>query len=128
MVGRCRVVFRVVIGLAAALLSACAMGADGGQQNAAGMSAYGPYLAARYAQGQGDPVAASRFYAQALRLDPHDPVLATPGFMAALQAGDDAEADRLAGDVAGNGLAQLVRADQALLAGDDGRAASLFAA
>lgn len=118
---------RSVPALSALLLSACAMGAGDPANGAVQNRAYGAYLAAHYAGAQHDPAAASRYYALALRADPGNPALSAAGFMAALQAGDD-RAARLAPDVAGNSLAELLHGNQAVLDADYGQAAQIFAA
>jgi tetratricopeptide (TPR) repeat protein len=50
-------------------------------------SAYGNYLAARYASGQNDVYAAADYYAAALSKEPQNPLLQKQAFLSALMAG-----------------------------------------
>src|ERR1700739_2710896 len=77
------------------LLSACAAGPGGVAGDPPGDRAYGAFLSARYAEAQHDPMLASQYYAQALRLEPGNPQLIDEGFLAALLAGSP-EAEALA--------------------------------
>ena len=116
---------RFLIG-ACVLLSACAMGSSV-QANPNVNSAYGAYLAARFADATGDPAAASQFYGVALRRDPNNLALVQPAFMAALLSGNKL-ALTLAPDMAGNSLAALLAGDAALQAGRYAKAAQIYAA
>ncbi len=94
--------------------------------NAAGAS-YGAFLAARYADAQQEPAAASRFYQQALQTDPHNQNLLNEGFLAALLAGS-ASAQHLAARLSGSALAVMLLGNQAAMHGDYAGAAQHFAA
>jgi len=89
-------------------------------------NAYGAFLAARYADSQNDPAAATGFYAVALRADPGNRALVAEGFLAALLAGSK-QADRLAAQVPDNALAEMLRGNQAALDGDFGQAEAAYA-
>jgi tetratricopeptide (TPR) repeat protein len=90
-------------------------------------NAYGAFLAARYADSQNDPAAATGFYAAALRADPGNRVLVAEGFLAALLAGSP-QAGALAEQVPDNALAEMLRGNQAALDGDFGQAAAAYGA
>ncbi len=111
------------------LLSACAVGGPGGAQAQTPVTgtAYGDYLAARYADAQNDPQIAAPYYAKALRADPHNPNFIANGFMAALLAGSPL-AEVLAPRISGNALAAMTQGNAAAMAGDDAQAARFFAA
>jgi len=97
------------------VLSACAA-ANPASSNTAS-AAYGPFLAARYADAQQDSATATHFYALALQADPGNQSLINEGFIAALLAGSP-KAPALAREVSGNALAVMLLGNQAALAGD----------
>jgi Flp pilus assembly protein TadD len=88
--------------------------------------AYGAFLSARYAEAQHDPVLASEYYTQALRLEPGNRQLIDEGFLAALLAGSS-QAETLASKVPANALAYMLRGNQAALDGDYGAASRIYA-
>lgn len=109
------------------LLSACAAaGPSGAADHPAPETAYGAFLAARYAEAQNDPGAAAQFYARALQADPGNQQVASEGFLAALLAGSG-EARTLAASVPDNGLAAMLEGNQAALKGDFSSAARHYA-
>jgi tetratricopeptide (TPR) repeat protein len=109
-----------------ALLSACAGAVPSGAADyPAASGAYGAFLAARYADSQNDPAAATRYYTQALRADPANPALLSEGFLAALLAGSP-RAQTLAVQVPGNALATMLLGNQAALQGNFGQAIQQF--
>lgn len=114
-------------GLQAALLAgavAAAVGAgaaDSGENEAKLSSAFGAYLAGRFAVQSRDLGVAAVEFERALRDDPGIPELSNQAFLAALLSGE-ALASRLAAGLPDNPLAQLVLADQ------DGKAGRWLAA
>jgi len=106
------------------LLSSCAAAGAG---TAPGHDAYGPFLAARYADAMGDPAAATDYYMQALKYAPHNPNLIGEGFLAALLAGSP-QAAALAPDVPGNALSAMLEGNLAAAAGRYGEAEQDFGA
>jgi tetratricopeptide (TPR) repeat protein len=102
------------------LLSACA--AAPGSAPAGAGAAYGPFLAARYADAQQDPAAAIHYYDQALVDDPNNQALISEDFIAAVISGN-AQAPRLAREVPGNAIATMLLGNQAAIDGDYGQAA-----
>jgi Flp pilus assembly protein TadD len=104
-------------------LSACAAGPGGGHV----APGYGAFLAARYAVGQGDAVAATNYYGVALGSGARAPSLASEAFLAAIMA-DSPQAAVLAGQVPGNPLAMLVQGNAAAQAGRFDEAAQDFGA
>jgi tetratricopeptide (TPR) repeat protein len=110
------------------MLSACATaGPSGAADYDKRGDAYGAFLAARYADAQNDPAAATTFYMQALRADPNNQALIAEGFLAALMAGSP-QAQVLATQVPSNTLAALLRGNQAALNGDFAQAGLIFGA
>jgi tetratricopeptide (TPR) repeat protein len=108
------------------MLSACAAtGPAGAGGVTPGANPYGAFLAARYADANGDPAVASEYYTEALRDDPENPQFIAEGFLAALLAGDPRAAS-LAAKVQGNPLAILLLGDQAAIGGNYAQAASIF--
>jgi len=105
------------------VLSACAAANPGSASDSA--AAYGPFLAARYADSQQDSAAATRYYALALQADPGNQSLIDEGFIAALLAGSP-RAPVLARQVAGNALAVMLIGNQDALNGDYAGAAKQF--
>ncbi|HTJ90790.1 MAG TPA: tetratricopeptide repeat protein [Acidocella sp.] len=108
------------------VLSACAAGPGGVAGDPPSDRAYGDFLSARYAEAQHDPVRASQYYMQALRLEPGNAQLIDEGFLAALLAGST-EAERLATKVPANALADMLRGNQAAQNGDFAVAHHMFA-
>jgi tetratricopeptide (TPR) repeat protein len=105
--------------LAAALLSACAAGADRGPRSPSAQpltGAFGSYLAGRFAAAETDTRAAADAMLAALRADPDNPEVLSRAFLAALLDGRP-EAARLARRLPDNPAAVL------LLAGVDAQAA-----
>jgi tetratricopeptide (TPR) repeat protein len=103
-------------------LTACAAANPGSASNTnAAATAYGSFLAARYADAQQDPAAAAHYYGMALRADPGNQSLIDEGFIAAVLSGSD-QAQDLAGQVAGNAIAVMLLGNQAALRGDYGEA------
>jgi len=108
------------------MLSACvAAGPSGAQDMTPADQAYGAFLAARYADAQHDPEAATKFYTRALQGDPGNQQLVSEGFLAALLAGSP-QAGALAPQLPGNTLAELLQANQAALNGDYAQASQLY--
>jgi tetratricopeptide (TPR) repeat protein len=105
------------------VLSACAAAPPGSASDST--AAYGPFLAARYADAQQDSTAATRYYALALQADPGNQSLIDEGFIAALLAGSP-RAPALARQVTGNALAVMLIGNQDALNGDFGAAAKQF--
>jgi tetratricopeptide (TPR) repeat protein len=97
------------------VLSACAAANPGSASDST--AAYGPFLAARYADSQQDSAAATRYYALALAADPGNQSLIDEGFIAALLAGSP-RAPALARQVTGNALAVMLIGNQDALQGD----------
>lgn len=89
-------------------------------------SAYGAFLAARFANAQQDPAAAADYYARALQLDPKNAGLARAGFLSALQAGSQL-ADTFSAQVSGNLLVDMLNGNSAAMAGRFGEAQSNYA-
>jgi tetratricopeptide (TPR) repeat protein len=108
------------------LLSACVAGPGGMAGDPPSDRAYGAFLSARYAEAQHDPVLASQFYTEALRLEPGNPRLIDEGFLAALLAGSP-EAAVLATQVPANALADMLRGNQAAQNGHYAEANRIFA-
>jgi Flp pilus assembly protein TadD len=104
------------------LLSSCAAAGAG---TAPGHDAYGPFLAARYADAVGDPAVATDYYMQALKYAPHNPNLIGEGFLAALLAGSP-QAAALAPEVPGNALSAMLEGNRAAAAGRYGEAEQDF--
>jgi tetratricopeptide (TPR) repeat protein len=98
------------------VLSACAAANPGAASDTAS-AAYGPFLAARYADAQQDSAAATHYYALALQADPDNQALINEGFIAALLAGSP-RAPGLAREVNGNALAVMLLGNQAALQGE----------
>jgi tetratricopeptide (TPR) repeat protein len=107
------------------VLSACAAGPGGVAGDPPSDRAYGAFLSARYAEAQHDPVRASQYYMQALRLEPDNPQLMQEGFLAALLAGSP-EAEALATKVPANILADMLRGNWAAQNGDFADASQIF--
>jgi len=105
------------------VLSACAAANPGSASDST--AAYGPFLAARYADAQQDSAAATHYYALALAADPGNQSLIDEGFVAALLAGSP-RAPALARQVTGNALAVMLIGNQDALNGDYGAAAKQF--
>jgi Flp pilus assembly protein TadD len=114
-------------GLAACImLTACATaGPSGAAATETSDNAYGAFLAARYADAQNDPSAATNFYLQALRADPGNQALVAQGFLSALLAGSP-HASALAAEVPDNALAEMLRGNEAAQQGSFGRANRIF--
>ncbi len=109
-------------------LSACAAAGPGGAADAGpGQNPYGAFLAARYADGQGNPAVATRYYAQALQADPGNQQFATEGFIAALLAGSP-DAAAFAARAPDNTLSVLLAGNQAAIAGRFAAAKRAFSA
>ena len=104
--------------LGALALGACA--APGGfiAPEDEAQSAYGPFLAARYAGASRDVDASARLYAEAMAFEPGSDFLTSRAFLSALMAGDFARADATAAAAAGTGdvsrLAQVYLAAASL--------------
>lgn len=106
------------LAVACILLSACATaGPSGAAATPNQATAYGAFLAARYADGQGASDIAADFYMQALRDDPGNQGLLGEGFLAALLSGSP-HAQTLAAMLPGNALAIMLEGNQAALGGD----------
>jgi len=109
------------------MLTACAAAVPSGAADYPGEdNAYGAFLAARYADAQDNPAVATKYYALALRADPSNPSLVAEGFLAALLAGSP-QAQILAGEVQGNGLAEMLLGNQAALSGEFTQAGDEYA-
>jgi tetratricopeptide (TPR) repeat protein len=106
------------------VLSACAAANPGSASDST--AAYGPFLAARYADAQQDSAAATHYYTLALQADPGNQSLIDEGFIAALLAGSP-RAPALARQVTGNALAVMLIGNQDALNGDYADAAKQFA-
>jgi tetratricopeptide (TPR) repeat protein len=98
------------------VLSACAAANPGSASDAQTGTAYGSFLAARYADAQQDPTAATRYYGMAMQADPDNQSLVDEGFIAAVLSGSP-QATQLAGQVSGNAIAVMLLGNQAALAG-----------
>jgi len=107
-------------------LSACAAANPGAASDPAAGTAYGSFLAARYADAQQDSAAASHYYGLALEADPGNQSLIDEGFIAALLSGSQA-AQTLAPQVTGNALAIMLLGNQAAMNGDFAGAAQQYA-
>jgi tetratricopeptide (TPR) repeat protein len=107
------------------VLSACAAANPGSASDAQTGTAYGSFLAARYADAQQDPAAATRYYSMALQADPDNRSLVDEGFIAAVLSGSK-EATQLAGQVNGNAIAVMLLGNQAALAGNYAEAQRQF--
>ena len=107
------------------LLSACVAG-PGTAGDPPGDRAYGAFLSARYAAAQHDPLRASEYYTQALRIDPGNPQLIDEGFLTALLAGSQ-EAAVLATQVPANTLADMLRGNEAAQSGHYAAASQIYA-
>jgi tetratricopeptide (TPR) repeat protein len=107
------------------VLSACAAANPGSASDVRTGAAYGSFLAARYADAQQDPAAASRYYGMALQADPENRSLIDEGFIAAVLSGSP-QAAQLAGQVNGNAIAVMLLGNQAALRGDYAAAQSQF--
>ena len=92
-------------------LSACTAGPAGFMApDARSQSAYGAFLAARYAGATRDVDASARLYAEALAFEPGSELISERAFLAALLAGDFGHADAVAGAAAGDqGASRLAR-------------------
>ncbi|MDE8349366.1 MAG: hypothetical protein POG74_07770, partial [Acidocella sp.] len=109
------------------MLSACAAAGGGlaGGPTPAG-TAYGAFLAARYADAQQDPAAAVKFYGQALAAEPDNKALINEGFLAAAVSGSP-QAPQLARQISSNALAMMMLGNQAAMDGDFTAAGAQFA-
>lgn len=111
--------------LATILLSACAAAPGSASAPTGPGAAYGPFLAARYADAQQDPDAAIKFYSQALADDPHNQALVNEDFIAAVISGNP-QAPKLAQKVSGNTIANMLLGNQAAIDGDYNKAARYY--
>ncbi|OYV41454.1 MAG: hypothetical protein B7Z81_00895, partial [Acidocella sp. 20-61-6] len=109
----------------AIMLSACAAATPGSATSATG-TAYGDFLAARYADAQQDPQAAVHYYTQALAADPNNHALINEGFIAAVISGSP-QAPALAKQVTNNALATMLLGNQAAMNGNYAEAARQYA-
>jgi Flp pilus assembly protein TadD len=107
------------------VLSACAAAPGSYGADTTG-TAYGAFLAARYASAQSDPLTATHYYQTALQADPKNQALHNEGFIAAVLAGSP-RAAALASQVSGNALAVMLLGNQAALRGDFASAQAYFA-
>jgi tetratricopeptide (TPR) repeat protein len=99
-------------------LSACATVSPGSASgSSAAATAYGSFLAARYADAAQDSAAATHYYGLALQADPDNQNLIDEGFIAAILAGSPA-AQPLAREVTGNAIAIMLLGNQDALHGD----------
>jgi len=98
----------ILLGLS---LCACTAGRSGFMAPEPGaQSAYGAFLAARYAGASRDVDASARFYAEALAFEPGSELISERAFLAALLAGDFDHADAVATAAAGDqGTSRLAR-------------------
>jgi tetratricopeptide (TPR) repeat protein len=106
------------------LLSACAAGPLGSP--ARPDPTFGAYLAARYADDNADPVAASKYYAIALHKQPDNQELIAEGFMAGVISGSPSAAT-LAARQPHNTLATMLLGNHAAQNGDFAQAQQDFA-
>jgi Flp pilus assembly protein TadD len=106
------------------VLSACAAANPGSASDST--AAYGPFLAARYADAQQDSAAATHFYTLALQADPNNQSLISEGFIAAILAGSP-QAPVLARQVNGSALAIMLLGNQDAMNGNYNEAAKQFA-
>jgi len=118
--------FCLGLSLAAVLLSACAASPGSASAPTGAGAAYGPFLAARFADAQADPQAAIRYYDQALADDPHNQSLINEDFLAAAISGN-ARAPSLARKVAANPIATMLIGNQAAIDGNFAQAAKDYA-
>ncbi len=110
------------------MLSSCAAAGPGQAAGAVnGDEPYGPFLAARFAGAQNDPSSAAQFYGLALNADPNNQKLLSEGFLTALLAGSPL-ATELSARVPENALAQMLRGNDAAIAGHFAQAGSSFEA
>jgi Flp pilus assembly protein TadD len=109
----------------AIMLSACAAANPGSATSATG-TAYGDFLAARYADARQDPQAAVHYYTQALAADPNNHALISEGFIAAVISGSP-QAPALAKQVTNNALATMLLGNQAAINGNFAEAARQYA-
>lgn len=109
----------------AIMLSACAAANPGSATSATG-SAYGDFLAARYADAQQDPTAAVHYYTQALAAAPGNHALLSEAFIAAVISGSP-QAPALARQVSNDTLATMLLGNQAALNGNYAEAARQYA-
>ncbi len=107
------------------MMTACAAALPGSADTSGPGAAYGPFLAARYADTQQDPAAAIRYYDQALAADPQNRALLNEDFIAAVVAGNP-QAAKLAPDVGDNALAIMLLGNQAAQNGDFAQAVKQF--
>jgi Flp pilus assembly protein TadD len=117
---------RGVVGVCV-LLSSCAAAGPNVAAGQDAQDAYGPFLAARYADAVGDPDAATAYYMRALRYDPRNTQLMGEGFLAALLAGSP-QAATLAAGVPGNALSTMLEGNDDVGRGHYGEAAQAFGA
>jgi tetratricopeptide (TPR) repeat protein len=108
------------------LLSACAAAPGSASAPSGAVAAYGPFLAARYADARQDPEAAIHFYNKALADDPHNQALINEDFIAAVISGNP-QAPKLARQVSGNAIATMLLGNQAAIDGDYNQAMSDYA-
>jgi tetratricopeptide (TPR) repeat protein len=109
------------------VLTACAAGDPSGAADAnTNGSASGAFLAAEYADSLQDPASAARFYQNAMRDDPNNPILIDNGFIAALLAGSP-DSTALARKVPGNALATMLLGNQAAASGNFSAAQAQYA-
>jgi Flp pilus assembly protein TadD len=110
------------------MLSACAAGRGGGCGLGLGdgpHTAYGAFLAARYADTEDDAASASKFYADGLRVAPGNSKFIAEGFLTSLLAGSPS-AVPLARQLPGNPMAAMLLGNQAALDGNYGQAGTIF--
>ncbi len=99
------------------MMTACVAAVPGSADTSGPGAAYGPFLAARYADAQQDPAAAIRYYDKALAADPQNRALLDEDFIAAVVAGNP-QAAKLAPEVGNNALAIMLLGNQAAQTGD----------
>jgi tetratricopeptide (TPR) repeat protein len=119
-----RLIARRGVFAACIMLSACAAAPPSGAADPG--SAYGAFLAARYADAQQDPATATNYYQTALAADPANQELISEAFIAALLAGSP-RAGVLAGQSPGNALAVMLLGNQAAASGKFAEAESEYA-
>lgn len=112
----CRAALAVTVAL-----SACAAANPGSASDTSAATAYGSFLAARYADASQDSSAATHYYSLALQADPDNQDLIDEGFIAAILAGSP-NAQPLAHQITGNAIAIMLLGNQAALNGDDAAA------
>jgi tetratricopeptide (TPR) repeat protein len=109
------------------LLSSCAAGPLGSFGPVARPDpAFGAFLSARYADDTGDPAAATKYYAIALRAQPDNQALISEAFMAGVLSGNP-DAVSLAARQPHSGLATMLLGNHAASAGDFAEAQQQFA-